>query len=132
MKISVLTLPVLAALMLSACLDGPRHNVRGSTDAPPVRTTARPSQAAPADHFACENGLSIYIRNLGGDRIELALDDKRALLTSAVSGSGARYVGTRGLFGTGAEWHVKGKTGVLNFADPYGNRVETVCHLETH
>lgn len=73
----------------------------------------------------------MFIRNLDADRVELALDDKRAVLTSAVSGSGARYVGTSGLFGRGAEWHVKADEGILNFVDPYGNRVETVCYRAT-
>ena len=134
MKASVLTLPVFAALMLAGCLDGSRHNVRGSADSPPppsAKVYAPTPQAAPANRFACKNGLSVFIRNLDADRVELALDDKRAVLTSAVSGSGARYVGTSGLFGRGAEWHVKADEGILNFVDPYGNRVETVCYRAT-
>lgn len=132
MKMSALTLPVFAALMLAGCIDGTHRNVRGSVDSPPppqAKASARMPQAVPANRFSCENGLSVFVRNLGDDRIELALDDKRAVLTSAVSGSGERYVGTRGLFGKGAEWHVKANEGILSFVDPYGNRVETICRL---
>lgn len=57
--------------------------------------------------FSCENGLSVQIRNLSTDQVELRLDDKVATLSSAVAGSGERYVVNQGLFGKGAEWHQK-------------------------
>lgn len=57
--------------------------------------------------FSCENGLSVQIRNLSTDQVELRLDDKVATLSSAVAGSGERYVANQGLFGKGAEWHQK-------------------------
>ena len=49
--------------------------------------------------FSCENGLSVQIRNLSTDQVELRLDDKVATLSSAVAGSGERYVANQGLFG---------------------------------
>ena len=130
MKMSVLTLPVCAALILAGFVDGPRHRPGGPEMPPPGQSSRTPLANRPAaDHFSCENGLSVYIRNLDGDRIELALDDKRAVLTRAVSGSGVRYVSSSGLFGKGAEWHAKANEGFFGFVDPYGNRVETSCRL---
>ena len=60
------------------------------------------------NHSAAKNGLSVQIRNLSTDQVELRLDDKVATLSSAVAGSGERYVANQGLFGKGAEWHQKG------------------------
>lgn len=77
--------------------------------------------------FSCENGLSVQIRNLSTDQVELHLDDKVATLSSAVAGSGERYVANQGLFGKGAEWHQKGSEAFFGFTDPYGNKVETSC-----
>ncbi len=77
--------------------------------------------------FSCENGLSVQIRNLNTDQVELRLDDKVATLSSAVAGSGERYVANQGLFGKGAEWHQKGSEAFFGFTDPYGNKVETSC-----
>ena len=77
--------------------------------------------------FSCENGLSVQIRNLNTDQVELRLDDKVATLSSAVAGSGERYVANQGLFGKGAEWHRKGSEAFFGFTDPYGNKVETSC-----
>lgn len=57
--------------------------------------------------FSCENGLSVQVRNLSTNQVELRLDDKVATLSSAVAGSGERYVANQGLFGKGAEWHQK-------------------------
>ena len=77
--------------------------------------------------FSCENDLSVQIRNLSTDQVELRLDDKVATLSSAVAGSGERYVANQGLFGKGAEWHQKGSEAFFGFTDPYGNKVETSC-----
>ena len=38
--------------------------------------------------FSCENGLSVQVRNLSTNQVELRLDDKVATLSSAVAGSG--------------------------------------------
>ena len=77
--------------------------------------------------FSCENGLSVQVRNLSTNQVELRLDDKVATLSSAVAGSGERYVANQGLFGKGAEWHKKGSEAFFGFTDPYGNKVETSC-----
>lgn len=77
--------------------------------------------------FSCENGLSVQVRNLSTNQVELRLDDKVATLSSAVAGSGERYVANQGLFGKGAEWHQKDSEAFFGFTDPYGNKVETSC-----
>ena len=57
--------------------------------------------------------MSVDVRNLNNDQLELRLDDKRAVLSSDVSGSGSRYTSNRGLFGKGAEWHEKKRRSIL-------------------
>ena len=89
----------------------------------------RTSEARRLRIFSCENGLSVDVRNLNNDQLELRLDDKRAVLSSDVSGSGSRYTSNRGLFGKGAEWHEKNGEASFSFTDPYGNRVETSCSV---
>ena len=127
-------LAVAAILSLGACAapdhernDAPRHehhhdhgmNHEGHNHS----HDGRSSQS-----FECQNGLAVTVRNLDTNRIELSLDDKRAVLSSAVSGSGERYVANRGLFGKGAEWHQKGGEAFFSFVDPYGNKVDTSCN----
>ncbi|WP_373795799.1 MliC family protein [Neisseria dentiae] len=89
----------------------------------------RNSKASQGTRYSCRNGLSVSIRQLDSDRIELRLDDKRTVMTIAPSGSGSRYVSNRGLFGTGAQWHEKGGSAMFDFTDPYGNEVETTCRV---
>ena len=72
--------------------------------------------------------MSVHVRSLSTDSIELRLDDKHAVLKSAVAGSGERYTSNTGLFGKGAEWHQKGSEAFFAFTDPYGNKVETSCN----
>ena len=92
-------------------------------------TTAMPISTRCIDaSFNCENGLSVHVRSLSTDSIELNLDDKQAVLKSAVAGSGERYTSNTGLFGKGAEWHQKGSEAFFAFTDPYGNKVETSCN----
>lgn len=134
MRLAALIIPVSvtisATLILAGCAGGPYPSARKAPDEMPARTepprTETP-RTPPTERFACENGLSVYIRRLGGDRVDLALDDQRARMTRAVSGSGERYVSTNDLFGRGAEWHQKADEGFLSFVDPYGNRLNTVC-----
>ena len=77
--------------------------------------------------YSCENGLQVGINHVSNDQVELYLDHKRAVLSSAVAGSGERYVSNSGLFGKATEWHEKNGDAVFSFIDPYGNRVETSC-----
>lgn len=86
--------------------------------------------ATAAEGFSCESGLSVQIRRLPSEKIELTLEDKSAVLELDVSGSGERYVSKQGLFGKGTEWQQKGGQAALSFTDPYGNAVETTCHKD--
>ena len=70
------------------------------------------------------------MRQLGTESVSLHLDDIRAVLNRATSGSGERYTSNRGLFGSGAEWHRKGNEAAFSFKDPYGNSVETACQRQ--
>lgn len=149
MKSKVL-LAVAAALSLGACVApdmdydferGSRHEHRydnrdDNYDRNEMRReerryeeNRRTSESRRLRTFSCENGLSVDVRNLNNDQLELRLDDKRAVLSSDVSGSGSRYTSNRGLFGKGAEWHEKNGEASFSFTDPYGNRVETSCSV---
>lgn len=89
----------------------------------------RTSESRRWQSYSCENGLSVQARNLNNNQLELRLDDKRAVLSSDVSGSGSRYTSNRGLFGKGAEWHEKNGEAFFAFTDPYGNQVDTSCRV---
>lgn len=130
MKVKALLI-LASALSLAACAapnsppphrhdDGHRHDRAD-------RQQGRPDRMANVRTFSCENGLSVQVRNLNSEQLELRLDDKRAVLSSAVAASGERYTASSGLFGRGAEWHQKGGEAFFGFTDPYGNQVETSC-----
>ena len=138
MKSKVL-LAVAAALSLGACVApdmdydferGSRHEHRHEHRYDNrYEENRRTSESRRLRTFSCENGLSVDVRNLNNDQLELRLDDKRAVLSSDVSGSGSRYTSNRGLFGKGTEWHEKNGEASFSFTDPYGNRVETSCSV---
>ncbi|OFJ59443.1 hypothetical protein HMPREF2858_07055 [Neisseria sp. HMSC073B07] len=138
MKSKVL-LAVAAALSLGACVApdmdydferGSRHEHRHEHRYDNrYEENRRTSESRRLRTFSCENGLSVDVRNLNNDQLELRLDDKRAVLSSDVSGSGSRYTSNRGLFGKGAEWHEKNGEASFSFTDPYGNHVETSCSV---
>ena len=128
-------LAVAAVLSLGACAapdyddnDAPRHEHRHDHGDRNYDDRGQSSDRRSPQSFECENGLSVTVRNLDTNRVELSLDDKRAVLSSAVSGSGERYVSNRGLFGKGAEWHQKGSQAFFSFVDPYGIKVDTSCN----
>lgn len=116
MKVKAL-LAIAAAMSLAACAAPEAHR----------HDHGQQHNDGRVQSFSCENGLSVQIRNLSTDQVELRLDDKVATLSSAVAGSGERYVANQGLFGKGAEWHQKGNEAFFGFTDPYGNKVETSC-----
>ncbi|RMX09249.1 hypothetical protein EBQ24_07140 [Allofranklinella schreckenbergeri] len=136
MKFSKLMLPVALAVGLSACMSNPTppSQARSATVAPAATSQQNaapaPAQMAQEMHFSCQNGSAVQVRYLNVNQVELRLEGKSATLNAAVSGSGERYVAQTGLFGRGAEWHQKGKMGMLSFVDPYGNTVETSCQAQ--
>ena len=127
MKVKAL-LAIVASLSLAACAvpdEAPRHH---GHDHGHNHGHAHQQQGGINASFNCENGLAVHVRSLSTDSIELRLDDKHAVLKSAVAGSGERYTSNKGLFGKGAEWHQKGSEAFFAFTDPYGNKVETSCN----
>ena len=127
MKVKAL-LAIVASLSLAACAvpdEAPRHH---GHDHGHNHGHAHQQQGGINASFNCENGLAVHVRSLSTDSIELRLDDKHAVLKSAVAGSGERYTSNTGLFGKGAEWHQKGSEAFFAFTDPYGNKVETSCN----
>lgn len=129
MKVKAL-LAIVASLSLAACAvpdEAPRHHGH-SHGHNHDHGHAHQQQGGINASFNCENGLAVHVRSLSTDSIELNLDDKQAVLKSAVAGSGERYTSNTGLFGKGAEWHQKGSEAFFAFTDPYGNKVETSCN----
>lgn len=129
MNMKTLVLPAALALVLAACGTTTHHHHHGHGHDHHGHNHGHQhqGQAGQAENFSCQNGLSVSVRHLGNDRIELRLDDKRTVMASARAGSGERYVSNNGLFGSGAEWHQKGGDAAFSFKDPYGNAVETSC-----
>ncbi len=131
MKVKAL-LAIVASLSLAACAvhdEAPRHGGQDHGHSQGhSHGHAHQQQGGINASFNCENGLAVHVRSLSTDSIELRLDDKRAVLKSAVAGSGERYTSNKGLFGKGAEWHQKGSEAFFAFTDPYGNKVETSCN----
>lgn len=145
MKISALSLTA-AALLLAACgttdsdRSGHRHHDHGRHHhghghpghghghGHPGHERNDAAKRNDAVQFTCQNGLTVHIRPVAQGRIELRLDDKQAVLAQDTSGSGERYTGSQGLFGSGAEWHQKGSQAAFSFKDPYGNQVDTACN----
>ena len=127
MKVKAL-LAIAAAMSLAACAapEAYRHDHGQRHEHNHDHVRAHDHDAR-VQSFSCENGLSVQVRNLSTNQVELRLDDKVATLSSAVAGSGERYVANQGLFGKGAEWHQKGSEAFFGFTDPYGNKVETSC-----
>lgn len=132
MKVKAL-LAIVASLSLAACAvpdEAPRHggHDHGHSHGHNYDHGHTHQQRGINASFNCENGLAVHVRSLSTDSIELRLDDKRAVLKSAVAGSGERYTSNKGLFGKGAEWHQKDSEAFFAFTDPYGNKVETSCN----
>lgn len=121
------------ALSLAACSAnnmntmGTQSSANTTHPTPPSYQMPQANHNAPQIQFDCRNGNMPLIKQLSTDQIELSLNDKKAVLNIAVSGSGARYLSNTGLYGYGAQWHSKGDDAVFSFKDPYGNLVETTC-----
>ncbi|MDO4434821.1 MAG: MliC family protein [Cardiobacteriaceae bacterium] len=82
--------------------------------------------------FECENGDRLRIVYLGQKGIDIALtydvgEPQTARLKPAKSGSGSRFVTSKGFFGYGAEWHEKKGQGYLSYKDEDGDEISMVC-----
>ena len=82
--------------------------------------------------FECENGVggSLSQTDVNGLRISLSTDSQSAHLQRVRAASGALFASDNGLYGKRTEWHEKNGEAVFQFADPYGNVVETRCRLK--
>lgn len=85
---------------------------------------------AKAATFLCDNGLTVQVERAGRDQIRLNVDNRTAVLTQAVSGSGERYVASGGLWGSGGEWHQKGNQAFFSYTGVHGAKGETSCRQE--
>lgn len=81
--------------------------------------------------FECENGVggSLSQTDVNGLRISLNTDSQSTHLPRVRAASGALFASDNGLYGKRTEWHEKNGEAVFQFADPYGNVVETRCRL---
>ncbi|MFA9485655.1 MliC family protein [Moraxella haemolytica] len=88
------------------------------------------AKAQPAiQHFSCENGLSVAVKHLGNDQIELTTNDnKKAILSQARSASGELYTAHTGLWGYGGQWHQKGSQAYFEYVGVHGGAAKnTSC-----
>lgn len=85
---------------------------------------------ANAGTFLCDNGLTVKVERAGRDQIRLNVQDRTAVLTQAVSGSGERYTASSGLWGSGGEWHQKGSQAFFSYTGVHGAKGETSCRQE--
>lgn len=81
-----------------------------------------------AQKFECENGLTVTVKHLGNDQIQLNTQTYSATLTQAPSGSGERYTATQGLYGYGGEWHQKGNQAHFSYKGVHGANGATTCN----
>lgn len=85
-------------------------------------TTTKPVATQPTvANFTCQTGDVISVNYINNDRIEVQVAGKTAVMDSAVSASGARYVGQ------GGEWHEKGDEGLLTIHTQNGKAFQVAC-----
>lgn len=77
--------------------------------------------------FSCDNGIAPTIQYVDDEHIVLTVDNVRASFNIAPSGSGERYVGTSGVFGTGGEWHESAGEAVFTYKDVAGKDTLARC-----
>ncbi|MDO4776883.1 MAG: MliC family protein [Cardiobacteriaceae bacterium] len=122
-----------ACVALSACVEThTHHHHQGGMSQPTHQHHAGHGHThnhamAGGGRFSCENGLSVNIKYLDADRLDIFMDDKHATLYRAPSASGDLFSDNLGLFNKLTEWHQRGNQASLTFVDPYGNRVDTAC-----
>lgn len=77
--------------------------------------------------FQCDNGLTVFVKQLSTEQIQLNVQNYQAVLDLAPAGSGERYLSTKGLFGTGGEWHQKGNEAFFGYKGVHGAIGSTTC-----
>lgn len=76
--------------------------------------------------FVCENDAKPVIKRISDNQIQLTVDDATTTMTAAPSGSGERYVSSKGIYGKGGEWQQKGNMAVFTY---HGYGSPTNCRL---
>ena len=137
MKLHTIIAVAVSGLVLTACagMDNeprePRHHERHEHrhEHAQNRMDERNERNA---RFECENGVggSLSQTDVNGLRISLNTDSQSAHLPRVRAASGALFASDNGLYGKRTEWHEKNGEAVFQFADPYGNVVETRCRLK--
>ena len=138
MKLHTIIAVAVSGLVLTACagMDNeprePRHQERHEHrhEHAQNRMDERNERNA---RFECENGVggSLSQTDVNGLRISLNTDSQSAHLPRVRAASGALFASDNGLYGKRTEWHEKNGEAVFQFADPYGNVVETRCRLKS-
>lgn len=80
---------------------------------------------AAVQRFVCENDAQPVIRRISDNQIQLTVDETTTTMTAAPSGSGERYVSSKGVYGKGGEWQQKGNAAVFTY---HGYGSPTNCH----
>ena len=137
MKLHTIIAVAVSGLVLTACagMDNeprePRHQERHEHrhEHAQNRMDERNERNA---RFECENGVggSLSQTDVNGLRISLNTDSQSAHLPRVRAASGALFASDNGLYGKRTEWHEKNGEAGFQFADPYGNVVETRGRLK--
>ena len=142
MKLHTIIAVAVSGLVLTACagMDNeprePRHQERHHQERHEHRHEHAQNRMDERNErtarFECENGVggSLSQTDVNGLRISLNTDSQSAHLPRVRAASGALFASDNGLYGKRTEWHEKNGEAVFQFADPYGNVVETRCRLK--
>lgn len=98
-----------------------------------TQQAATPTKIVTAEgqtRFQCDNGLTVFVKQLNTEQIQLNVQNYQATMDLAPAGSGERYLTTKGLFGTGGEWHQKGNEAFFGYKGVHGAVGATTCTSE--
>lgn len=93
---------------------------------PTLNTKTKTVQAGQT-RFQCDNGLTVFVKQLSPEQIQLNVQNYQAVLDLSPAASGERYLSTKGLFGTGGEWHQKGNEAYFGYKGVHGAVGATTC-----
>ncbi|KPF83452.1 hypothetical protein IP78_02080 [Brevundimonas sp. AAP58] len=97
-----LALVLMGALSLAAC---DRESAEPVTPVPQDSPVGAPVPTAPAIGYACESGKTVQAQYIDTETAQVVYDGQTYAMRIAVSGSGARYVGS------GLEWWTASRNG---------------------
>lgn len=117
-----LAISALVALGLVGCQATTQSPFTTQKTAPATQNTQVTTQK-----FECNNGLTVTVKYLNTEQIQLTTQNYSAVLDITPSGSGSRYASHKGLFGYGGEWHENGRQAHFAYKGVHGNSGETTC-----